>query len=104
MKRNEDEITVAPLIGLYESSDAYLLQGDLPGVDKEDLLISVEKRELILEGRAKGDHPVCYRRRFRVSDGIDADEISAELEDGVLSVRLPKTVASQKRRIEIKTA
>ena len=104
MTSNETKRTVAPLMDLFEADDAFLLRGDLPGVDEDDLQISVEKRELVIEGRSGVAGGIHYRRSFRISGKIDVEGISAELDAGVLSVRLPKIAAAQKRRIEIKSA
>ena len=104
MTTKETKMTVAPLMDLFEADDAFLLRGDLPGVDEDNLQISVEKRELVIEGSSEVAGEVHYRRSFRISEKIDVERISAELDAGVLSVRLPKIIAAQKRRIEIKSA
>lgn len=99
-----------------EESDCYLLSMDLPGFKKEDisldfdngyLTISATKNNVNEDGkkyiRRERSYESC-KRSFYVGDGLTADDITANMEDGVLKIKvMKKTEAPQKsKRIEIK--
>jgi HSP20 family protein len=114
LKKNESEVpekmaqkaTVLPAVDIYENKDELLIFADLPGVAKEDLSINFDKGQLTLEGRLRefspDEEPFDYRRTFVVPQGIDADKISAQLQNGVLRVTLPKPAALKPRQIAVK--
>ena len=99
---------VAPAVDIFESKDELLILADLPGVTKEDLSVHFEKGRLSIEGRLRtfgaDEEPFDYRRSFVVPQGIDADKIAANLQNGVLRLSLPKPAAAKPRQIEIKSA
>ena len=99
---------VAPAVDIFESKDELLILADLPGVAKEDLTVNFEKGRLSIEGHLRGfaadEEPFDYRRSFVVPQGIDADKIAANLQNGVLRLSLPKPAAAKPRQIEIKSA
>lgn len=100
--------TVAPTVDIYENKDELLILADLPGVAREDLTVNFEKGRLSIEGRlstfAAEEEPFDYRRSFVVPQGIDAEKIAANLQNGVLRLSLPKPAAAKPRQIEIKSA
>jgi HSP20 family protein len=102
-----------PYADIYETDEALAVVMEMPGVEKKDLDVSLENDVLRVDGRidfAKYDgmEPVYteynvghYTRSFTLSNRIDRDGISAQLEDGVLTLTLPKAKAAQARRINI---
>ena len=100
--------TVAPAVDIFENKDELLILADLPGVTKEDLSVHFDKGRLSIEGRLQGfapdEEPFDYRRSFAVPQGIEADKIAANLQNGVLRLSLPKPAAAKPRQIEIKSA
>jgi HSP20 family protein len=99
---------VAPPVDIFENKDELLILADLPGVSRENLTVNFEKGRLSIEGRLQGfaadEEPFDYRRSFVVPQGIDADKIAANLQNGVLRLSLPKPAAAKPRQIEIKSA
>ena len=99
---------VAPAVDIFESKDELLILADLPGVAREDLSVHFEKGRLSIEGRLRtfvaDEEPFDYRRSFVVPQGIDAEKIAANLQNGVLRLSLPKPAAAKPRQIEIKSA
>ncbi|MFO0762134.1 MAG: Hsp20/alpha crystallin family protein [Byssovorax sp.] len=97
---------VAPAVDVFENKDELLILADLPGVAKEDLTVNFDKGQLTVEGRLKDfapeDEPFDFRRTFTVPQGIEAEKISAQLQNGVLRLSLPKPAAQKPRAIEIK--
>lgn len=94
---------VAAPVDIYEGADELLLLADLPGVDASGLTVSFDAPELRIEGRrGSGELASVYTRTFRVSESIDPSGISAELNAGVLKLRLPKAAHTKPRKIEVR--
>jgi HSP20 family molecular chaperone IbpA len=99
----ETKWTVTPPIDVFENEDEYLLVGDLPGVQADQLDLRVERGMLIVD--TTGASPEWeYRREFKLSDDVDTEAIGAKLEAGVLELRLPKRAEVRPRKISITTA
>ena len=108
----QSDTTYKPRFDIWETDDELVLLGDLPGVSPEDVDIRYENSELTICGKVTSRHeqgtPRCseygvgnFHRSFTVSDTIDADKISAELKNGVLTLHLPKKEEVKSRRIEV---
>lgn len=95
------EKVVAPAVDIYESEHDLLLVADLPGVGRDGLKLAIEPPELRLEGTS-GDGRPRYYRAFTVDERVDAAGVTAELKNGVLTVRLPKAQAMKPRQIPIR--
>lgn len=101
-----------PLADVYETDDAYVVEVDLPGVKSKDINIEVVGNELAITGELKQTERKGLLRRkqrrvgefeFRIAlpREVDADQIEANLADGVLTVRIPKHETAKPRRVEI---
>jgi HSP20 family molecular chaperone IbpA len=102
-----------PSTDAYETEDGLTLVMEMPGVVRESLDVSLEGGVLTVEGRLDfskyaGLEPVYteynvghYARSFSLSDKVDQDNISAKVEDGVLTLTLPKAQAARPRRISV---
>jgi HSP20 family molecular chaperone IbpA len=114
----QDEKTIPgryfiPNADIFETEDAMMVILEMPGVEKKDISIALEEDVLRVEGQIdyskyQGMQPVYteynighYARRFSLSDKIDRDSISAQLENGVLALTLPKSKEAKSRRISI---
>ncbi len=105
---------VTPLVDIFENEDEILLFADMPGVEKDDININIDNGTLSLNGLRKMENSGAvqweefgeaeYQRTFSVPQTIDVDKVSAEMQDGVLRLHLPKSEAAKPRQIEIKTA
>lgn len=95
--------TYAPPVDIYENKEEILIQADVPGVTKDDLAIHLDKDQLTIEAhRPKGVDPAFdYRRTFVVPRGIDAENIGASLQNGVLTLKLPKSASMKPRQIAV---
>ena len=103
-----------PTADIYESNDALNVVLEMPGVDKSSVDVRVEDGILKIEGRLdfskyQGLQPLYteynvghYSRSFRLSSKIDQNKIAAELNDGVLSLALPKVEEAKPRTIQVK--
>lgn len=102
-----------PYTDIYETESALTMVMEMPGVERKDLDILLEGDVLRVEGRIDfskydGMEPVYaeynvgpYARSFTLSGKIDQESISAQLDDGVLTLTLPKSKETQPRRIPI---
>jgi HSP20 family protein len=106
-----------PAVDVQERPDAFLLQADLPGVDSKDIDITMENGVLSLRGRRQHETKqenggslrvvgVCgdFFRRFTLPDSADPEAISAQMTNGVLTVRIGKRAEIQPRRIEVRSS
>jgi HSP20 family protein len=104
-----------PLADVRETEDGYLVEIDVPGVKRKDLTVEIAGTELRVTGEIVEKEKVGWlRHRTRrvgqfsyhtqLPADIDAEHISADLVDGVLTVRVPKTEAAKPRRITINAA
>lgn len=101
-----------PLADVEETDDAYLAEIELPGVDRGDIEIDLSGRRLSVRGERKEKERVgIWRRKERtvgrfayelsLPGDVDDEHVEANLDGGVLTVRLPKPVHDRPRRITI---
>lgn len=113
-KESCDCVVYTPRFDIAETEDELLLYGDLPGVEPNDLDIRFEEHELSIHGKVaprhagkqhlRGEYGIGdFHRTFSLAETIDSNGISAELNNGVLTVRLPKSEAVKPKRIEVKS-
>lgn len=91
-----------PAVDLLESESNYLILAELPGVSRDDITIELESQQLRLETHEATDTGPHFSRRFKLPLEVDPQGIEASLQDGLLSVRIPKTAPAGARRIEVK--
>ncbi len=116
---SQDEKTMpgryyVPSTDIYEVDQALMVVMEMPGVEKRDITIDLENDKLRISGQIdfskyQGLDPVYteynvghYTRSFILDNKIDREGISAQMEDGVLTLTLPKSKNAQPRRIEIR--
>jgi HSP20 family protein len=102
-----------PITDIFETDQALSVILEMPGVDKDNVDISVENDTLTIQGRIdyskyEGLQPVYteynighYVRTFQISGKIDQGQISAELKDGVMKLVLPKAEKAKPRKIKV---
>jgi HSP20 family protein len=111
-ERGQSEQFIAPSASVVEAEDGYTLEVEMPGVNKDGLEISVENNELTIVGRRS--HPSVegklihresrsenYRRAFELDPSIDADKITAKIDQGVATLTLPKAEHVKPRKITV---
>ncbi len=91
---------------IHEDRDHYYARFEIPGVRKEDLKIELSNNLLTVsaekkEKRGDEESSLSLTRSISVPDTIKADAISAKLEDGILTVTLPKTEERKPRNIQV---
>jgi HSP20 family protein len=104
-----------PPVDIEETDDAWIIEAEVPGVDRKDVNVDVNGSEVVITGDIKErERKGILRRRtrrtgrfeFRVSlpGEVEADGVDASLHDGVLSVRLPKPERARPHRVEVKSS
>ena len=104
-----------PAIDLKEEENRYLIRADVPGVDVEDLHVTMDQGVLTLQGRRdtrtaerkdglRRAERVSGRftRRFNLPETADSTDISADYRQGVLEISIPKQPEAQPQQIQIK--
>jgi len=103
---------VAPEVNIFETKDGYVLEAEMPGVGKDGLEITLDGNEITLTGR-RGAETVTgqsvfrerrladFRRVFELDPAIDTSKIAARLEQGVLTLTLPKSERVKPRKIVV---
>ena len=108
----QKEQFVAPSASMLEEGDGYVLQVEMPGVNKEGLEISIENNELTIIGRRSlptvegtlihhESRRENYRRTFELDPSINSDKISAKVDHGVVTLTLPKAEHVRARKISV---
>ena len=102
-----------PATDIYETEESLTVVMEMPGVEKKDLKVELEDGVLRVDGQIdfakyEGMEPVYteynvghYTRSFTLSNKVNQEQISAQLEDGVLTLTLPKAKEAKPRRILI---
>lgn len=110
------EAALLPPVDVTEDANGITLRADLPGVPRDKLEIRVDGDQLLIEAEValplpQGMTPSHaevslsrYRRAFTLSKELDADKVAAEMNAGVLTLRIPKAEHAQPRRISVKVA
>jgi len=102
---------VAPEVNIFETSEGYVLEAEMPGVNREGLEITLEGNTLTLSGRRADEVPgdalyresraANFRRAFELDPAIDTAKIGAEMNAGVLTLKLPKAERVKPRKISV---
>ncbi len=103
---------IAPVATVLENADGYTLQVEMPGVNKEGLEMWIENNQLTIIGRRslpsvqgtivhRESRRENFRRAFELDPSIDAGKISAQIEQGVVTLTLPKAEQVKPRKITV---
>ena len=108
----------APAVDIYETENHDLvLKAELPGMNREDIEVTVENSTLVLKGTKKFDADVkeeqyrriersygTFHRSFTLPNTVDAGKVTAEFKNGVLAVKLPFREEAKPRTINVDVA
>ncbi len=102
-----------PNVDIFEQADEIVILADLPGASPETIELDFEDGQLSIKAgvQSRQDRETRYlvreygtgdyHRKFRVSEVVDTEQLSASYTDGVLAVHLPKVQAAKPRRVTI---
>ena len=102
----------APEVNIFETKDGYVLEAEMPGVNKDGLEITLEGSEITIVGRRTRDMVngesllrerqfADFRRVFELDPAIDTSKITATMNQGVVTLTLPKSESVKPRRIAV---
>jgi HSP20 family protein len=103
-----------PPVDIYESGDKLVLKAELPGVDLDDVAVEVQENVITLKGERKLNKGTgrenyhrmerfygSFQRVFSLPNVVDKNEISANFEDGVLEIKVPKVIEETQKSVKI---
>lgn len=115
--RREDDVAMGlwyPSVDMFEKDDKLVIRAELPGLEKKDLNLEIKDGVLTLKGERKYDNEVkeenFYRREmsygkfirsFTLPAEVEADKITAEFQNGLLTVEVPKSEAHKPKQIKV---
>lgn len=115
-KTDEDkhnDAALLPPVDVFEDASGITLMADLPGVSKENLQLHIETNTLTIAGEVQLKSPEGlqpthaevgvprYRRIFTLSKELDSEKVTAEFNQGVLKLHIPKAEHARPRKIEV---
>ena len=105
---------IAPAVNIYDTGEKFILKAQLPGVRKESVDVEYLHGELMIYAKAPSNSEVKayefvhreieegdYYRVFKVSDIVDVGQISAKMDDGILTLSLPRYERLKPKEIPI---
>lgn len=105
----------APAVDIYETDDSVTVEAELPGVDPKDIQVSLDDGVLRLTGERKLEREVheenylrveraygTFERAIRLAGDVDGDKVTANYDNGVLKVKVPKVAPKEPKTIPIK--
>jgi len=103
---------VAPEVNIVETKDGYVLEAEMPGVSKKGLEITLEGNEITITGHRQVEEiggeallresrVADFRRVFELDPAIDTSKINARMDQGVLTLTLPKSEKVKPRKITV---
>jgi HSP20 family protein len=109
---NRQKEFISPEVNIFETKDGYVLEAEMPGVRKDGLEITLEGNEITILGHRhfeplsgealfRESRDLDYRRVFELDPAIDTSKISARMDQGVLTLTLPKSERVKPRKIAV---
>ncbi|CAN5560773.1 hypothetical protein BH09VER1_BH09VER1_38800 [soil metagenome] len=103
---------ITPRANLSHDAEGYVLELEMPGVDKDSLDVSVDDGKLVITGQRKSAselgrvvyrerRPASYRRVFELEASLDPSKVSAKIDQGLLTLWLPKPEQAKPHKITI---
>ncbi|MBN2403566.1 MAG: Hsp20/alpha crystallin family protein [Spirochaetes bacterium] len=111
---NNEEYVLVPPVDIYETENDFVVKAEMPGVNKDGVNITLDNNELEIIGKINGNLPdeknlkysefnlYNYHRKFNVADTIDRNALKAGLDNGILTLTLPKKEEVKPKKIEVK--
>lgn len=111
------EAVFRPSLDVTETNDAFAIHVDLPGVDEDDIEVQVTGNRLTVSGKREGEETRegdryvaieraygAFSRSFVLPDSADVEHVEANLENGVLEIKVPKRVEMKGRKVSIQAS
>ena len=104
----------SPRVDIFDAEEGVTVLAEMPGVSKEDVVLTLDKGVLSLSGKVKSDLPDGselrygefefgdFHRSFRLGPEVEGSKMEASMEDGVLTLVIPKSDWAKTKKIEVK--
>ena len=115
--RSDEAVSIRgwnPVVDIYENEENIVIKAELPGIDKNDIVIDVKGRVLTLKGERSTDNEVKednyyrqersygkFERAFALPVEVDPEKIKADYKDGILKIDIPKAEENKPRQVTI---
>ncbi|NIP39818.1 MAG: Hsp20/alpha crystallin family protein [Candidatus Dadabacteria bacterium] len=112
-----DEGRLSPSVDVYEKSDKYVINAEIPGLSKDEIKIDVKDGALTISGEKKYEDKKedenyirverrygKFERRFNLPENVNVDKVTANYKNGVLEVSLPKKEEAKPKQIDVKVS
>jgi HSP20 family protein len=116
----DEEITQgawAPPVDIYETAESIVLEAELPGMTKDDIVVEVKDNTLTLKGEKKFEREVkeenyhrversygAFQRAFTLPLTVQQDKVKAKFKDGILEITLPKMEEAKPKQIKVEAS
>ena len=103
-----------PALDVYEDKDQFVVKAEVPGMEKEDIDVSLHDGSLTISGERKSDHKTeeagvyrseryfgRFQRTLDLPTGVDANKVKAEYRDGILTVTIAKAEEAKPKKINV---
>lgn len=110
----QQQMFFQPAVDICETADELVATFDMPGVSKDNVDITVDRDKLTVVGKADPEQEGQavyretrvgdYRREFTLTEDVNAENITAEMAAGVLTLKIPKAEKAKPKKIQIKAA
>lgn len=108
----------APAVDISETPDAFHIHAEVPGVNKDDIKVTLQDGVLTIQGERREEKPAeegskqhrverfygSFARSFTLPESVDEDGVEAEYKDGILNLKLRKSEKAKPRAIDVKVA
>ena len=114
LDKNSGLRLIAPKVDMYEENDSVVVKAELPGVDKKNIIISIDNGILTIKGEIKKEENVnnedyhysersygSFARHLRVPGKIDAGNVKANFKDGILIINMPVSKKAKEKEVKI---
>jgi HSP20 family protein len=110
--RNDNREFTVPGVNILETKDGYVLEAEMPGINKDGLEITLEGNEITIIGHRSAQalpgqpifresREVDYRRVFELDPAIDTAKVAAKMDTGILTLTLPKSERVKPRKLTV---
>jgi HSP20 family protein len=107
----------APPVDIYETADSIVLEAELPGITRDDIVVEVKDNTLTLKGDKKFEREVreenyhrversygAFQRVFTLPSSVHQDRVKAKFKDGILEITLPKVEEAKPKQIKVEAS
>jgi len=107
-------MTISPAVDMYDDDKEIVVKAEVPGIDKDDINITVADNTLTIKGKTKKDEETkeedyyyaertfgSFSRRLELPEKVQESKIKAKFKDGILEVHLPKTPEDKAKKIKV---